>query len=165
MGVSGRSVPSPEQRARDGRLAWVIVGCCAAVTITLVVVLAYGLSGSFTRMVGRDTRSVVAERPAPASVRTPVPTIDRPGYDVAVAGPPAGGGQVQKRAAPAQEAAPTPPRADEAELGEVRKQGATAENEAVKSRDGDEAPEAARGRAAPRAPVEPEDPAHAARRI
>ena len=151
-----------DQRARDGRLAWIIVGCCAAVTVTLVAVLAYALGGSATRMVAQGARPVITTPPRTAPA--PPPTTDNRTYDVVAAAPPAGGGQVQKRSAPAREA-PPPPRTGRAELGEVQKRGATAENEAGKSRDEDDAPAASRGRDTPQAPAEPENPAHTARRI
>lgn len=55
--------PTAEQRARDGRLAWIIVGCSAVVTLALLVVGVVALSGRLSRW-SRTAAATNASAPA-----------------------------------------------------------------------------------------------------
>lgn len=58
--------PTPEQRRRDVRLAWIIVGCSAAATLVLLVVGVWAFSGSIAR--GADHLATTSSR-APIEAR------------------------------------------------------------------------------------------------
>ncbi|WP_425229776.1 hypothetical protein [Sphingomonas sp.] len=85
MNTGASSGPTPEQRARDGRLAWIIVGICGAVTLSLVIGMILLLRGQVTRWaaqhpptasrtptsMGEANEQAEADDDAPAASATP----------------------------------------------------------------------------------------------
>ncbi|WP_419808034.1 hypothetical protein [Sphingomonas sp.] len=122
----------PEQRARDGRLAWIIVCCCAVVSLVILGVVIHAVSTPLVRLA---ERSAEAGRPAPPTVSTdePATSADEPAT-LALSAPQRGEETVRKRVGPPPSLRPAPPaNRSGGASDEVRKGGSATEGQSGKS--------------------------------